>query len=186
MLSLFDAIKGKKEVILNDAINKEKKKAVKRIVPLQIFASVQGGRTHLLAYDLSQKNIFSFRVDYIKSIKTCDVCEDFDSYKEQLENLKKHMWGVVVRKYTEHIEFTVEINKAEEYIIKRLYREKRIGRVDKIDDFHYKFSADVCDSWELVPWIRTFICRITSIKFSNERYQKKFIEDFNEMYMMYN
>ena len=186
LLSLFDAIKDKKEVILNDAINKEKKKTVKRIVPLQIFASVQGGRTHLLAYDITQKNIFSFRVDYIKSIKTCDVCEDFDTYKEQLENLKKYMWGVVVRKSTEHVDFTVEINKDEEYIIKRLYREKRIGCVDKIDESHYKFSAEVFDSWELVPWIRTFICRICEINFSNPINQRRFMDDFKKMYDLYN
>ncbi len=186
LMKLFEAIREKREIIINDAVNNEKGRKAKRIVPLQIFASAQGGRTHVLGYDLNSKNLGSFRIDYIKSVKICEECPYFDAFKAYLEQTKKHMWGVVVRRSTEHIEFTVEIKKDEEYIIKRLHREKRVGSVDKIDDFHYKFSADVCDSWELVPWIRTFICRITSIHFSNEKHQKRFFSDFNRLYSIYN
>lgn len=186
LLKLFEAIREKREIILNDAINKEKGKRTKRIVPLQIFASVQGGRTHVLAYDLTSNQLTSFRVDYIKSIKICEECVHFDAFRAYLEERKKYMWGVVVRNKTEHIDFTVEIKSDEQYIVNRLCREKRVGCVDKIDDFHYKFSAEVCDSWELIPWIRTFICRITSIHFSNEKYQNRFFNDFEKLYLMYN
>lgn len=186
LLKLFEAIREKREIILNDAINKEKGKKTKRIVPLQIFASVQGGRTHVLAYDLTSNQLTSFRVDYIKSIKICEECVHFDAFRAYLEKRKKYMWGVVVRNKTEHIDFTVEIKSDEQYIVNRLCREKRVGCVDKIDDFHYKFSAEVCDSWELIPWIRTFICRITSIHFSNEKYQNRFFNDFEKLYLMYN
>ena len=80
----------------------------------------------------------------------------------------------------------VEINDDEYYIVNRLNREKRIGTVEKIDDHHYRFSADVCDSWELVPWIRTFICRITEINFSNPIHQRRFMADLKKMYELYN
>ena len=185
LLTLFESIRQKREIEFT-VLNKRKEVFHKKIVPLQIFASVQGGRTHLMSYDLELNKLTSFRVDYIKTAKISDECVHFDRFKSYLDEAKKHMWGVVIRSKTEKVEFTVEVNKGEEYIINRLNREKRIGSVDKIDDNHYKFSAEVFDSWELVPWIRTFICRITSIKFSNEKHQKRFFDDFERLYSLYN
>lgn len=184
--SILLAIKEKRIIEIKNASTKKSEGFEKKLVPLQIFASTQGGRMHLMGYDLKFNKLASFRIDYIKDVKISDTCPYFDRMKQLLESAKKHMWGVVVRRRTEHIEFTLEVNKGEEYIIKRLNREKRIGRVDKIDDCHYKFSADVYDSWEMVPWIRTFICRITSISFSNIKNQKRFFEDFEKLYMLYN
>ena len=186
LCSIFLAIKEKRAIEIKKASIKRKEAIIKSIVPLQVFASAQGGKEHILAYDLRYNTITSIRIDYIKEVKLADKCPSFDKFRQDLENAKKHMWGVMVRRYTEHIEFTVEINKGEEYIIRRLNREKRVGTVEKIDNFHYKFLADVYDSWELVPWIRTFICRITDISFSNPKNQARFIRDFEKMYNLYN
>ncbi len=176
--TLLSAIKEKRIVYISNTVTQ-------KVVPLQIFASTQGGRMHLMGYDLTYNKLASYRIDYIKEAKTGEECPYFDKMRALLEEAKKHMWGVVIRRHTEHIEFTVQINKNESYIIKRLNREKRVGIVEKIDDTHYKFSADVYDSWELVPWIRTFICRIESIHFSNPKNQKRFFEDFEKLYEMY-
>ena len=48
-----------------------------------------------------------------------------------------------------------------------------------------RFSADVYDASELIPWIRTFICRITDISISNKALEKQFKEDLQAMYEMY-
>lgn len=37
----------------------------------------------------------------------------------------------------------------------------------------------------MVPWIRTFICRIVSISFSNKELEERFKNDIDEMYAMY-
>ena len=186
LLTLFEGIRQKRAVLLNEVLNKNKEAFSKEIVPLQVYASAQGGRTHVIAYDINQKIITSYRIDFIKSAKLGEECQKFDAYKSYFEKAKQYMWGVVIRRKTEKVEFTIEVNEGEEYIIKRLYREKRVGCVDKIDDNHYKFSAEVFDAWELVPWIRTFICRITSITFSNNKHQNKFFDDFELLYSMYN
>lgn len=185
LCTILLAIKEKRVIEIKNASTKKSECLEKRIVPLQVFASTQGGREYLMAYDLKFNKLTSFRIDYIKEVKSGDECPYFDKLRQYLEDAKKHMWGVVVRRKTEHIEFTVEVNKGEEYILKRLNREKRIGTVEKIDDTHYKFSADVYDTWEMVPWIRTFICRITSISFSNLKNQKRFFEDFEKLYKLY-
>lgn len=37
----------------------------------------------------------------------------------------------------------------------------------------------------MIPWIRTFICRITEIHFSNEAIDRQFKKDVQVMYEMY-
>ena len=69
------------------------------------------------------------------------------------------------------------------YIIKRLYREKRVGTVEKLDENTYRFSADVYDSSEMIPWIRTFICRIVKMNFSNRSVENQFKKDLEAMYI---
>ena len=102
------------------------------------------------------------------------------------------MWGVSVKRnkwgvdHLEHVEFTVKVKDNEEYIVGRLEREKRVGTVEKLDDNTYRFSADVYDSSEMIPWIRTFICRIVKMNFSNRSVGNRFKKDLEVMYRMYN
>jgi hypothetical protein len=57
--------------------------------------------------------------------------------------------------------------------------------VKRIDNNTSRFSADVYDSTEVIPWIRTFICRITDISFSNKDVEKQFRDDISAMYQLY-
>jgi hypothetical protein len=95
---------------------------------------------------------------------------------------KRNRWGV---EKLEHVDFTVTVGEDEAYIVRRLEREKRIGTVEKLDEHTYRFSADVYDVSEMVPWIRTFICRITDISFSNKDVEKQFKDDISAMYQLY-
>ena len=70
--------------------------------------------------------------------------------------------------------------------LRGMYREKRIGTVEKLDENTYRFSADVYDSSEMIPWIRTFICRIVKMNFSNRSVENQFKKDLEAMYWMYN
>ena len=83
------------------------------------------------------------------------------------------------------MEFTIRVEEGEDYIVKRLYREKRVGTVEKLDEHTYRFCADVYDSSELKPWVRTFICRIVKMNFSNRTIENQFKNDLKEMYSMY-
>lgn len=111
----------------------------------------------------------SFRIDYIKSVQLGEIIENYDSYLRDYQNRVKHMWGVVCDKGKnyEHIEIDINVEQGEDYIVKRLSREKRCGKIEKIDDNTYRFTADVYDSNEMITWIRTFIGRIKKIKCDN-------------------
>lgn len=85
----------------------------------------------------------------------------------------------------EHVEFTVRYADDEKHIRNRLEREKRCGTVEHLDNNTSRFSADVFDASEVIPWIRTFICRITDIHFSNKEMEAQFKNDIKEMYTLY-
>jgi hypothetical protein len=156
-----------------------------------VFISVQSGRQHLLAYLPDFNSFQSYRVDYLSSVKLEEVTPRFDELRAQIDQMQKRMWGVSTKRNKwgveklEHVDFTVTVADDEAHIVRRLEREKRIGTVEKIDDHTYRFSADVYDVSEMVPWIRTFICRITEMHFSNRTLENQFKADLEAMYRMY-
>jgi hypothetical protein len=152
---------------------------------------VQNGRQHLLAY-LPQFNTFqSYRLDYLSQVKLEEVTPRFDELRALIDHMQGKMWGVSTKRNKwgvekiEHVDFTIRVEEGEDYIAKRLEREKRIGKVEKIDDYTYRFTADVYDTSEMIPWIRTFICRITEMHFSNRTVENHFKADLEAMYRLY-
>lgn len=183
LFDLFVAMKEKREVFINNHSSEY------RVVPLRIFISVQNGRQYLLCYVPGKGRMRAYRTDNILSVKAGEVCPEFDEIREKLNGMQKYMWGVSMqstsRQRLEHVEFTVTYKDHEQHIHLRLEREKRCGSVERLDDNTSRFSADVYDASELIPWIRTFICRITEIHFSNEVLEKQFKDDLASMYALY-
>lgn len=188
---LFKAMREKSVVTVKNLSRKADEPRENRIIPLRVFISVQNGRQHLIAYQPDFNTIKSFRVDYLSDVKIQEVTPRFDELRGELDNMQSKMWGVMAKRgigdkeRLEHIRFTVKIGEGEEYIIRRLEREKRVGKVEKTGEDTYLFSADVYDTGEMIPWIRTFICRITEINFSNKAHERRFRDDINKMYRMY-
>ena len=122
-------------------------------------------------------------------MKYSEKWEQFDELRERLDSMKEHMWGVSTQnrmgRNLETVTFTVCYGEGEEHIHRRLEREKRCRIVEKIAEGKSRFTAEVYDAYELIPWIRTFICRITEVHFSNSALEKQFKEDIEEMYRLY-
>ena len=127
----------------------------------------------------------------MSDIKILEPTPRFDELRAELDDMQSKMWGVTIKKdrfgkeKTEHVEFNVKIRKDEKHIAQRLEREKRVGKVTQIDEHTYRFSADVYDTSEMIPWIRTFICRIVKMNFSNRSVENQFKKDLEAMYWMY-
>ncbi len=188
MAELFDAISNKCFVYAENCNSRSKTLATAKILPLKIYISVQSGRQNLIAYDGASNHFVSMRLDRLSNIKKAEVCDAFDKLKARLEKYEKHMWGVNCRfsgRELEHIELDIFVGEGEKHIITRLEREKRCGRVEMIDENTYRFSADVFDANEMIPWIRTFICRIKRLECSNKALEKSFKDDLSEMYRLY-
>ena len=189
LCDLFEAMSEKRMVTLTAVGRKKDKIKEHHAVPLKILESVQNGRQYLMAFVPSLDRIVSYRTDYIIEVKSEDVCPDFDELREKLAGMRQHIWGVSTEGHSgermEHVDFTVHYGDDEQFIHTRLEREKRCGTVERIDDNTSRFSADVYDCGELVPWIRTFICRIDEIHFSDKELEEQFKKDIEEMYLLY-
>ena len=191
LAALFTAMREKRAVTVTNMSRRADLPKQNRIVPLRVFISVQNGRQHLLAYLPDYNTFYAYRVDYLSNIKPEEPTPRFDELRAELDRMQSKMWGVSIKRNNrhgerrEHVEFTVRIEDGEDYIIRRLEREKRVGTVEKLDEHTYRFSADVYDSAEMKPWIRTFICRIVKMNFSNRTVENDFKKDLEEMYRIY-
>lgn len=188
---LFEAMRTKSVITVSNMSRKRDEPRRTRVIPLRVFISVQNGRQHLLAYQPEFNSIKSFRIDYLSNVKIEERSPRFDELRARLDDMQTKMWGVNTKRnrhgeeYIEHVEFVVRVEPGEEYIIRRLNREKRVGTLERIDDNTYRFYADVYDTMEMIPWIRTFICRIVKLNFSNRTAENQFKADLGTMYSMY-
>jgi len=157
------------------------------VTPLRIVISTQGGRRYLMAHSHSSRRINLFRLDTIRKVELCETDEYFNDYLDQSYKFIENMWGVSsgFDIHLDHIEFTVHVEQDEKHIVERLYREKRCGQVMPVGDNLYRFSADVYDAAEMLPWIRTFIGRIVSFDSSNDYTRSTFLKDLDVMCSMY-
>ena len=189
MATLFEAIRGHRYVVFNNLGKHSDKVKTVRVVPLKIYISAQNGRQNLLAFHEKAGRLNTYRLDYMSDIRIEDeICEKFDAARAALGKAEAHMWGVNGKwnvKHTERVEFEIKVEADEQFVVRRLEREKRCGRVEKIDDSHYRYVAEVFDTTEMLPWIRTFISRITRMNFSNRTVENKCKADIREMYRMY-
>ena len=189
LCSVFMSIREKRSVILETYNRHKERVSESHVVPLRVMVSAQSVRQYLIAYAPRFRRILSFRTDHIASVKIGEVSERFDQMRQKLDEMQKHMWGVSTQNRwgnrMEHVEFTIRYGAGEKHIPKRLEREKRCGTVGHLDENTSRFTADVYDASELIPWIRTFICRITEIHISNEKLEEQFLEDIKAMYALY-
>ena len=157
------------------------------VIPYNLYVSTQGGRNYLFCMDADNLRPYSLRVDYIQKGKVGEVCADYDRLLKVCERAGEHMWGVSCVKYRryEHIEMDILVGTDEAFIVRRLEREKRCGTVSKVDEETYRFSADVLDAYEMMPWIRTFFGRIKAIRCDNEDVKNQLKIDMVKMLKQY-
>jgi len=186
---LLDAIQGQRTVTLKLTNRRRRRMQEYQVVPLKIFVSVQSGRQYLMGYTPRYRRIDSYRIDAIVSVESGEAAADFSDLQKKLHNMRGHIWGVSTQSFSgqrmEHVEFTVEYSDDEPHILRRLMREKRCGTVEQLDQNSSRFSADVYDASELIPWMRTFIGRLRDVHFSDPKLEKQFYDDIKTMKQMY-
>lgn len=187
LCDLFLAMREKREVTIE---NQSRRSGLirDRVIPLRVYISAQNGRQYVLAYCLRMKKIRVFRTDYLRSVEIGEPNDRFEELREKLDRMGQHMWGVMTRKNetcTQRVLFDIHIDDGEEYIIQRLEREKRCGTVERLDKHTLRFSADIYDPTELNPWIRSYLCRIVNLEFSDREQEARFRSDFRAMAKMY-
>ena len=167
--------------------SRRKKQELKHpVYPIRLYFSTQSGRQYILGYHYANKHPMFFRLDSIRKIRPMDVEQNPAKYETLWKEFDLHLWGVSTGNHTlEHIEMLIHVGPDEGFIADRLKREKRHGTVDQIDRETWRFSADVYDASEMMPWLRTFIGRIVKLECSSEYVTRLFREDLEKMRRMY-
>lgn len=188
LLQLLTAIGEHRRIKLTNAsVRSAAGKVVHTVYPLKIFVSTQGGRQYLLCYHFRFRKLMFFRLDYIHAVELLDPEPDHERYAGYFEKFQSHLWGASggTGFNVDHLEMTVYYGPNEDFIPKRLEREKRNGTVEILDDHTCRYTTDVYDASELIPWLRTFIGRIIKLECSDTTVVERFWSDLEKMSDLY-
>lgn len=190
LYAILNSINKKTSIELELKSSKTKVMNQVHCIPLQIFTSTRSGRRFLCAYIMKSRRFTCYRLDTIQSVSSLEKSEDFDKYLDKLNKNRQKLWGVSFqsgsRNHLDKLTMIVNVTEpAESYIIDRLKREGRGGKITKISESVFKYETEVFDCNEMLPWIRTFIGRIISLKCTDQTVVKRFYYDLEIMYQMY-
>lgn len=187
---IISAIEHKKYISVV-SFRDDNKKNLNNIIPIQIFSSVQTGRRYLAGYITAQKRFTSLRLDFIKSVKTGEICGYYDSIYDKFLYDRNYCFGVSFGSWgkppspeTVIIDFCID-EKNEKFVVDRLKREKRNGVLEKTGDNSFRLTVKTFDSNEVMQWAKTFIGRIVSVKGDNKAVINRFYRDTCRMYNIY-
>ncbi len=177
---MLTGIEEKREVRLTFPDKEEK-----IVFPWKIYISTETGRQYLLG--LTDGRPTFLRLDRVETAKLGDVDEKAAVKEEILAGKLPHLWGVSGGDWETvyHVEMVVRLESSESFVIDRMQREKRCGRVSLVSPGLWKYEADVYDPLEMLPWLRTFIGRIESLSSNHPKLEKRFFADFDAMEKLY-
>ena len=157
------------------------------LTPVCIRISVQEGRSYVLGWDEQNQRAKLCRLDRIHSVKLWKEAADFAQCRKGAAQFARYLWGASAVSWDtlDHLEMTLHVEAGEAYIQTRLEREKRCGSVEKLDEHTLRFTVDVYDALEMLPWIRTFTGRIERLECSNPEVLRRYREDIQTMQAMY-
>lgn len=193
IVHLFVAMHEQREVKVSVS-QKDGKDVDLTIVPLKIVDNIITGRKYVAAYLRDEKKFIFIRTDHIFMDYSKQKCmgktvEEFEQLRNEFNKHSRYIWGTSARNIgakPQRVEFIIRVEDSEmNFLPNKLRREKRIGNVTCIDDNHYKFSADVYDSGELIPWINSYLGRITEIYFEDKTVEEIFRRNLEKIMVEY-
>ena len=165
---------------------KKKQELRHPVFPIRFYLSAQTGRQYVLGYHFRHNRLMFFRLDGIRRVKALNVNSQPEKYEALWEGFDRHLWGISTgTQMLDHLEMLIHAEPGENFIIQRLKREKRHGIVEQVDESTWKFTADVYDAGEMMPWVRTFIGRIDRLECSSKAFLDRFRDDLAAMQRMY-
>lgn len=188
LLPLVSAISQRQRVEITNFSRKSSVQTTVTGLPLAILVSVRTGRRYLALYGEKRKRFHSFRLDYLKSVKLLGPFDRAEAIREAGAACIQRTWGASLSpcQKTERFAMTLSIDEEREpYVIQRLEREGRGGRVERTAPNQYQFSIEVTDSGELMNWVKTFTGRILSVKGDNTKVISRFYRDMRRMARLY-
>ena len=150
--------------------------------PYKIRYDISCGRFYLVSFAKQNRCVIS-RLDRIEDIEIHNETYEKNKFEELYEQNFKYSWSSVNLtngKKTEKIKLEIAITEPKEsYIIDRIKSEVQQCTINKIREGCYHLDMVVNDSYEMVPWIRSYSGYIKVIQ--GREIINKLTEDWKEM-----
>lgn len=195
MCTLLEAMHASQDVVIIHMGKDGRQDNRQTVTPLYFLRSVQDGRTYLVAMSRKNRAFVSTRLDRISAVKPVKPAKgeeaasgsDVRALRAAYDATRPNRWGASLNGKTPvHVSFTISVNPWEEHVKRRMYRECRVGTVEELEGGSLiRFSADLYDPAEILPWIRSFYGRITDFSCDSEFVTHRFYDDMAELTMMY-
>ncbi len=155
------------------------------LFPWKICISTENGRQYL--FGLSAHRPTFCRLDRIEAVKLLDADDDSTEKEKVLAAIFPHLWGVSGGSFEKlyHVEMVIQVEAHESFLIDRLQRERRCGTVSRVSPGLWKYEVDLYHPMEMIPWLRTFIGRMVSLRSDHPLLEKRFRKDLEAMYKLY-
>jgi hypothetical protein len=142
LLIIIKAMKEKRKIRFVNQSTRLGRTVTIQGIPLKIFVSSQSGRRYVNIYNKDKQRFINHRLDYIKSVEILEEWENYDHLKETLKGNLDKCWGVSFGRNNrdEKIYLKLYIDEEKEaYIINRIDREGRGGKLERIDKNIYLY-----------------------------------------------
>lgn len=168
------------------------------VIPVKIIHECTYGRQYLVGYSLKDEKIYIFRLDRIIELNIIEKNEETDILKD---NNKRYLFELAKKEAEKENEcwctagITNDLTKvrigfnfnekSEGYILKRLYNECKIGKIEKISEGKYIYEVEIRSAKEMIPWIRSFGERAKVIEGGEENIDCEIKKDWENILNKY-
>ncbi len=214
LCQLLQAVKQFERVTLEIQNNRNENAMIITGIPLKVLVSIRTGRRYVCVCQTlkcrdrrEERNRFvCLRIDQIKKVtedKESDnrtrgfKSPEPEKIQDALEKNLDYVWGVSFSGSKTKVKLTLFVDERyESFILQRLKREGKNGSVTRLEKNSFCYEKIVFDPMEMFPWLRTFIGRITDIRFmnldndmnevsENTKLRNDFMRDIKMMEQMY-
>ena len=188
LLSLLQAMREQRRVRFTNQNSRFTQATVQEGIPLRIFASVQSGRRYLCMYTERGDRFVSYRLDAIRGVKLLDAVLGYEEMRARQEKQAALCWGVSYgnSRYKHMLCMRLHIDEEKEkYVLERLKREGRGGRVTQVEANTFLYVAELYDVSEMMGWVKSFTGRILALESTDAFTVKRFLSDMQRMAGMY-
>jgi len=153
----------------------------KILSPYKIRYDVRHGRYYLISFNTHNRCIVS-RLDRLEDVELLEESFNREDFDEEYRSNMLYSWSSASlnpANKPEMVKLEIIIDEpTEHYILDKIKNEAPLGIMEKIEAGHYYFTMQVNDSYEIIPWIRSYAGYVKVLE--GKQLAEKLLNDWKE------